>query len=159
MNLELTYTVHDQPIVSREGVLDAFDRLPADTFSEKVAYLARHMKTMPQTELPLKHHFSPGLYIREIFMPADTIVIGKIHKTEHANILVKGACLIVNQDGSREELRAPLTFISKAGVQKVLCILEDMIWMTTHVTEETDMEKLEAQLIQPMPNDLLEHAP
>lgn len=97
----------------------------------------------------MKHHFSPGLYLREIFMPADTVVIGRVHKTEHFNILVKGAALIVHDDFHTEELRAPMVFVSKAGVQKALLILEDMIWMTTHVSEETDLEKLEAQLVEP----------
>jgi hypothetical protein len=82
-------------------------------------------------------------------MPAGTVVIGKIHRTEHFNVLIQGACLIVHDDGRREELRAPLTFVSKAGVQKVLVILEDTIWQTIHPTTETDFERLEAELIQP----------
>lgn len=113
---------------------------------------------MPQVECPLEHHFAPGLYLRQIFMPADTVVIGRIHKTEHFNILVQGACLIVHDDGSREELRAPKVFVSKAGVQKTLYVLEDMIWMTTHVTEETDMEMLDSMLVEPAPVLMLEDA-
>jgi hypothetical protein len=135
------------------GTPDLFRGMPALPFRERVHALARHMKELEQTPLPVKHHFSPGLYIREIFMPAGTIVIGKIHKTEHANILVQGACLIVHGDDDREELRAPRVFVSHAGVQKVLYIVEDMIWMTTHVTTETDLKKLEALLIEPMPFD------
>lgn len=141
------------------GEIPAFnllERVELPTFRDKVSYLAYRMKEVEQTDLPVKHHFSPGLYLREIFMPAGTVVIGKIHKTEHFNILVKGACLIIHDDYRREELRAPAVFVSKAGVQKVLYILEDMIWMTTHVTEETDMGKLEELLITPMPPDPLE---
>lgn len=82
-------------------------------------------------------------------MPADTVVIGKVHRTEHFNVLIQGACLIVHDDGSREELRAPMTFVSQAGVQKVLYIIEDMIWQTIHVTTETDMTKLEAAIVEP----------
>lgn len=121
-----------------------------ESFSNKIAAIVGELKTHEQTECPVTHRFAPGVYLREIFMPADTVVIGKIHKTEHFNILIKGACLIVHDDGRREELRAPMTFVSKAGVQKVLYILEDMIWQTVHVTAEMDMEKLEAELIEPM---------
>jgi hypothetical protein len=123
---------------------------------EQVADMARLMAKMPQTECPVTHRFAPGVYLREISMPADTIVVGKIHKTEHFNILLQGACLIVHDDGRREELRAPMTFVSKAGVQKVLYILEDMIWQTVHVTPETDLMKLEAELIEPQPAEALE---
>lgn len=126
---------------------------------ERVSALVQQMAKMPQVECPLRHHFSPGLYLREIFMPADTVVIGRVHKTEHFNVLVQGACLIIHADGSREELRAPMVFVSKAGVQKTLYILEDMIWMTTHVTEETDLEKLDPMLVEPAPVLLLEKTP
>lgn len=116
----------------------------------KVTTLVHEMSKFPQVECPVKHHFSPGLYMREIFMPAGSIVIGKVHKTEHFNIIMQGACYIVHDDGSHEELRAPMTFVSKGGVQKVLVITEDMIWLTTHVTEETDVQKIEAQIIEPL---------
>ncbi len=132
------------------------ERADEMSHAEQVTYLVNEMAKLPQIPCPLKHHFAPGLYLREIFMPADTIVIGRVHKTEHFNILVKGACLIVHDDGSREELRAPMVFVSKAGVQKVLHIIEDMIWMTTHVSDETDLETLDAMLVEPAPRILLE---
>lgn len=118
-------------------------------FQLKVAELGGELAKFEQVQCPLTHHFAPGVYLREIFMPADTVVIGKIHKTKHFNVLIKGACLIVHEDGRREELRAPLTFVSEAGVQKVLYILEDMIWQTIHPTNETDMEKLAEELVEP----------
>jgi hypothetical protein len=121
------------------------------SYREKIAALVDVMRRMEQVECPVTHHFSPGLYLREIFMPAGTTVVGRVHKTEHFNILVKGRCVIVHDDFRREELVAPMVFVSKAGVQKTLHILEDMIWMTTHVSEETDLEKLEALLVDPKP--------
>lgn len=113
-----------------------------------VTQLVQELSSLPQVDCRIAHHFSPGLYMREIFMPADTIVIGKVHKTEHFNILVKGSCFIVHDDGSHDLLRAPMTFVSKAGVQKTLYIVEDMIWMTTHVTDETDVSVIESQIIE-----------
>lgn len=123
---------------------------------EQIAALVKEMKRHPQLDCPVVHRFAPGVYLREIHMPADAIVVGKIHKTEHFNILIKGACLIVHDDGRREELKAPMTFVSKAGVQKVLYIIEDMIWQTVHVTPETDLVKLEAELIEAQPIEALE---
>jgi len=117
--------------------------------AELVNRAVQEFSKLPQTECPVTHRFAPGVYLREIAMPAGTVVIGKIHRTEHFNVLIRGACLIVHDDGSREELRAPMSFVSKAGVQKVLYILEDMIWQTIHPTMETDLARLEAELIQP----------
>jgi len=125
---------------------DSHDLVP---FKDKVSEVGRCLSKLQQTQCPVTHRFAPGVYLREIFMPADTVVIGKVHKTEHFNVLIKGACLIVHDDGRREELRAPMTFVSGAGVQKVLYITEDMIWQTIHVTPETDMAKLEEMIVEP----------
>jgi hypothetical protein len=121
------------------------------THGEKITFIVQELQEMDQVECPVQHRFAPGVYLREIFMPAGTVVIGKIHKTEHFNIIDKGRCLIVHDDGTRDELCGPMTFVSKAGVQKVLYILEDTLWKTIHVTEETDLVKLESLLIEPPP--------
>lgn len=118
------------------------------THAQKIAFLVRELGTREQVECPLKHYFAPGVYLREIFMPAGTIVIGKIHKTEHFNLIERGSCFILHPDGSHEKLIAPSVFVSKAGVQKVLYILEDMVWRTIHVSAERDLEKLESELIE-----------
>lgn len=106
------------------------------------------MGKLPQVRMPLKHYFAPGVYIREILMPAGTYVIGKIHKTEHFNIIQKGRLNLVNEDGSATELCGPTTFVSGAGVQKAMYILEDTIWSTVHITNERNMEALEAEIIE-----------
>lgn len=118
-------------------------------FKDHVSELGHAMARMPQVQCELTHRFAPGVYLREIKMPAGTVVIGKVHRTEHFNVLIQGACLIVHDDGRREELRAPMTFVSKSGVQKVLYILEDMIWQTIHPTDETDMAKLDEMIVEP----------
>ena len=38
---------------------------------------------------PLTHSFSSGIYVREIFIPAGMFVVGKIHKHDHPNFLLK----------------------------------------------------------------------
>jgi hypothetical protein len=121
----------------------------APAWREKVSVLIKGMAEMPQAKCPLKHYFAPGVYIREIFMPKDSAIIGKIHKTEHFNIIQQGCVTLIGADGDRTMLRAPYTFVSKPGVQKVLYIHEDTIWSTVHLTEERDLEKLEAALIEP----------
>lgn len=131
------------------SVLKVLDSAPSHlTWREKIAFLVRHFGAETQVDCPLKHHFAPGVYIREIFMPAGAIVLGKIHKTEHFNIVQQGRLLIFSEEGAHE-IKAPCTFVSKPGVQKVLYIAEDTVWSTVHLTEERDLEKLEAALIEP----------
>lgn len=124
------------------------DSLPATAeWRDKIALLMRTFGKLDQVDCPLKHHFAPGVYIREIFMPAGSIVIGKIHKTEHVNIIQRGRVRVFQEAGQME--LGPCTFVSKAGVQKVLYILEDTVWSTVHVTDNRDLASLEAELIEP----------
>jgi len=146
----------DIEIADNGQIVERAEGMPTFSMREQLADIVREGQKLPQVECPVTHRFAPGVYLREIFMPANTRVIGKIHKTEHFNILIQGACLIVHDDGRREILQAPMTFVSKAGVQKVLLILEDMIWQTVHVTPEIDLAKLESELIEPAPIEALE---
>lgn len=100
-------------------------------------------------DTPLKHHFLPGLYIREILMPVGpggTVIIGHLHKTRHFNIVLKGKARVLI-DGKVRTIEAPAVFVSEPGVRKVLNILEDMTWCTVHLTSETDVAKLEEELV------------
>ena len=109
---------------------------------------AEHLQ-LPQVECPVTHRFAPGVYLREIHMPAETFVIGHKHNTTHFNIIIQGSCL-VSIDGKARTLKAPETFVSEAGVRKVLYTLEDMIWQTVHVNpdDEQDIPTLESRYIE-----------
>ena len=102
----------------------------------------------PQVECPVTHNFAPDIYIREIFMPADTVVIGHKHLTEHFNVILKGKCRVMIGDVV-EELTAPCTFVSGAGSQKIVNVLEDCIWQTVHsnTDNENDIETLESRYV------------
>lgn len=92
---------------------------------------------------PLTHKFAPGVYVREIFIPKGTCVVGKIHKHEHPNFLMSGDVLVVTEGEGRQHLKAPLSMISKAGTKRIVFALEDTVWITVHATEETDLKKIE----------------
>lgn len=113
-------------------------------YLEEVYAIQDFCKKQEQIEMPVVHEFAPGVYIRTIFMPAGTFVMGKSHKTEHFNIIETGKCKLM-MDGEMSIIEAPDRFVSKAGVKKILYIIEDMTWSTVHVTNETDLEKLEAE--------------
>lgn len=108
--------------------------------------MVKVMEQLPQVEAPVKHHFSKGVYAREIFMPRDSIVIGKIHKTRHLNIISQGKCRVATPTRTFDVV-APYTFESFEGEQKVVFMLEDVVWTTIHLTNETDLDKIEQECI------------
>jgi quercetin dioxygenase-like cupin family protein len=87
---------------------------------------------------PLTHTFADGVYVREIFIPKGTVVVGKIHRFSHPNFLMRGEVIVVTEDGGREHLTAPRAMISPAGTKRAVYALEDTVWITVHVTTETD---------------------
>lgn len=129
----------------------AFETAPRD----KIMALQAAVDQCPSTlaELVPKHHFAPGSYARELFVPAGRIVVGKIHKHAHVNVLSQGHCTVFTEDGL-VELQAPLTFVSSPGTKRVVLTHTDIVWTTVHVTNETDLAKLEAELIVPSYDEL-----
>lgn len=99
--------------------------------------------------LPLKHTFAEGVYVREIFIPKGSVLTGKIHRHSHPNFLMQGEVIVVTEFGGREHLKAPMSMISKAGTKRAILALEDTVWVTVHVTPETDLNKIEDYVIAP----------
>jgi hypothetical protein len=93
---------------------------------------------------PLRHWLAPGVYAREIHLPAGTIVVGRIHRHRHFNIISKGKISCLTEFGV-ETMTAPASFISEAGTKRVVYTHEDAIWTTIHSnpTDEQDLSKLE----------------
>jgi hypothetical protein len=102
---------------------------------------------------PVNNYHCEGNYAREIFIAKDTCVIGKIHRHEHINVISKGSCFVVTEDG-KERLEAPLTFISKPGIKRAVYAIEDTVWTTIHPTQSTNLEEIEAEVIAPTYDDL-----
>jgi hypothetical protein len=110
---------------------------------QKIQILEAEFLKQPQADCPVVHRFGPGIYIREVTIPADTFSIGHRQTTTHLNIMLAGRVTMVNEDGSHTELAAPQTFVTGPG-RKIGYIHETMVWQNVYATDETDVEKLEA---------------
>lgn len=113
---------------------------------ECIETLESGMLQFPQAVCNVRHIFGPGLYIRELTIPADTYAIGHYQKTVHMNVMVKGRVTVINNDGSKTELIAPVTFIGQPG-RKIGYVHEEMVWLNVYATTETDVDKLEAMFL------------
>lgn len=111
--------------------------------AEAIEALEEHMLGLPQVECPVVHHFGPGIYIREVTLPAGVLAIGHAQRYEHLNIMLRGAVVIIGEDGNPNTLRAPLIFTGKPG-RKVGYVIEETVWQNVYATEERDIDTLEA---------------
>ena len=99
-------------------------------------------KVCEEGDLPLKHTFTPGLYIRQIFIPARTILTSRIHLTEHPYVISKGDISVWTKEVGTVRLRAPYSGVTRPGTRRLLFAHEDTIWTTYHPTMETDVDAI-----------------
>lgn len=119
---------------------------------EQIERLQAEMVQMPQAEgLVTEHYFSGGMYCRKLFRPAGTVIVGKTHKFDHLFICVSGEIIAWSENGMRT-LKPGDVIESKAGTKRVTLATMDSIGMTVHKTEKTDLDEIEAEIIEP--NDL-----
>jgi hypothetical protein len=106
----------------------------------------------------LKHYFTPVddkygccTYAREMFIPKGTLIIGKIHRHQHLNIISQGRVSVMTEFG-KVFMQAPCTFISEVGLKRAVVAEEDTIWTTVHLTSknsEDDLAEIEDEVIAP----------
>lgn len=86
-----------------------------------------------QVLCPVKHLFTPKMYIREVVMPADTVAVSKIHNSCHPFVVSKGRYAVYNSENNETVLiEAPFTGMTKPGARRVFHVLEETILTTFH---------------------------
>lgn len=110
--------------------------------------LEKEMLKHPQVDAPVIHNFADGVYVRELFIPGDSWIMGKRHRYETCNILLKGKLSLYMGAGVPvKTIEAPLIFNSKPGVKKFAYAHKDTIFLNVHPTTETDVDKIEQEFI------------
>lgn len=128
--------------------------LTKEEFRTKILKAQEDMKNLPNVfegkaldELcPLEHSFGDGIYVRKIFMPKGTLIISKIHKFLHPYFVLTGKASVLTEKGI-ELIEAPYHGMTLPGTKRALFIHEDMIWITVHVTDKTDLKEIEKEII------------
>ena len=117
--------------------------------------LEKTMLSMEQLPLDVTHHFSKGVYAREMLIPKGTILTGKMHKHNHLNVVLYGDIEVATEEGSKR-ITGHCIFESVAGTKRAGFAHEDTLWLTIHPTEETELDKVEADVIADDPIKYLE---
>lgn len=114
------------------------------------------LENFPIINCPLVHRFTKGLYVREIFMPAGSLITSKIHKTQHQFFILKGAVSVWTNEGEEVYLEAPYIGITEPGTRRLLFIWEDCIWATSHPNPDNEtVEEIEERILEKYDNPLL----
>jgi hypothetical protein len=115
---------------------------------EQIERLQAEMIKYPQAELQTEHFFSSGMYCRRVYRPAGTLIVGKVHKEPHFFLCAKGEIIAWTENGMKR-LQAGDVVESKPGTKRVTLAVTDAIGITIHRTDKTDLDEIEAELIEP----------
>ena len=97
---------------------------------------------------PLKHTFADGVYIRQMDMQADSMVVGAVHNHLHVWFLLTGHLMVITED-TTEEFIAPCYVLATPGSKRVIYAMEDSIFVNIHKNPHNikDIKKLEDDLV------------
>ena len=97
---------------------------------------------------PIKHTFADGVYIRQMDIAKDTVVVGAIHKHLHVWFLLTGHVTIATEN-TTEDYIAPCYIVSTPGVKRVILANEDSIFVNVHKNPSNtqDIKKLEKEIV------------
>jgi hypothetical protein len=102
--------------------------------SDKIDELEAAMMVCDPVDCPLNHKFLPGIYIREILMPAGSLVTSMIHKTTHAYFVLQGKVSVISENFGEQYIESPFTGTTLPNTRRVLYIHENCVWITVHPT-------------------------
>lgn len=123
---------------------------------DDVLRLEGEISKLPQVDCPVRHFFAPGIYGREMTIPAGVVLTGAVHRHEHLCTVSKGR-IAVSTDEGMKELCAGATIVSAPGAKRVGYAIEETVWITYHPnpTNERDLDKLLAEIIEDDPAALM----
>lgn len=118
---------------------------------EQILALERQLQAHPEVQIDMhvEHFFAPGIYARELHIPAGVVLTGKVHRHEHFNVCC-GDILVWTEDGMKR-LTGYHRLVSKPGTKRVGFALGPTVWTTFHhnPTDTQDLVAIEAEHIIP----------
>ncbi len=112
-----------------------------------VERLEAYLLQTPEVEILTEHRFAPGVYIRQITIPAGITCTGAACKQEHLSVMVRGY-MVAYADGAMRDIKGYNEWIAPAGVKRVGTAIEETVWFTVHPNPDDtrDLNVLESRL-------------
>jgi quercetin dioxygenase-like cupin family protein len=99
-------------------------------------------------EIPIKNSFADQIYIRQMTMKADQLVVGAIHNHQHVWFLLTGH-VSINNNGEVIDYIAPCYTVSEPGAKRVIYAHEDSVFVNVHKNplNVKDIKQLEKEIV------------
>ena len=133
-------------LASRSKILELEEVLIKNT--DGVDIISDNGEIVHSDQFPLKHSFADQIYVRQMDMKKDTMVVGAIHNHLHVWFLLTGELTVVTES-TQEDYVAPCYVVSTPGVKRVIYAHEDSIFVNIHKNPSNtqDIKELEATIV------------
>lgn len=137
-------------MITRDSIVDDEVRAVAPIDELELA-----ISKLPAVEFPLVHSFTPGIYVRQIMMPAGSVLTSMRHKTEHHFIVISGKIEVISEN-ENEIYIGPFMGVTKPGTKRVLYAHTDTLWLTIHANPDDvlDPDELGESILEKFDNPL-----
>lgn len=96
---------------------------------------------MEQADLSVEHRFVNGMYTREIIIPKDCTLVGRVHKYPYFDIMLSGDITVSGKDGVKR-FKGINIFEGVPGRKRAGYAHEDTRWITVHHTAFNDPDTI-----------------
>mgnify|MGYP000126617364 FL=1 len=99
-------------------------------------------------QLPITHNFADQIYLRQMNMSKDQLVVGAFHNHKHIWFLMTGRVSIKSDEEIVEHV-APCYTVSEPGTQRFIYAHEDSIFINIHKNPDntTNIKELEKTIV------------
>jgi hypothetical protein len=104
------------------------------------------LRERPLVNCPLSHVFTPFLYSRTMFAPADTMITSEVHAEEHQFVISMGVAWVKTREDKWERLEAPHVGITPKGTRRIIYAETGCVWSTFHKTDIYPMDQSKESL-------------
>ena len=136
----------DNSIVTNSKILKLQNTLLKNVDNENI--IGNNGEVVRHESFNLKHTFADGIYVRQMEMKKDSMVVGAIHNHDHIWFLLTGH-IVVHAHEQVEDYIAPCYVKCSSGIKRVIYAAEDSIFVNIHKnpTNTQDLDKLEAEIV------------
>jgi mannose-6-phosphate isomerase-like protein (cupin superfamily) len=119
---------------------------------DKISAFFDVLRSMPQAPaFKTEHTFHNGMYCRKMHIPRGSVIVSKVHRTEHLFIGCVGE-LEVAGEGESYVIRPGDIVCSAVGTRRAVFALTDVVVMTIHRTNVCSVDQIESELMEPCEN-------
>lgn len=98
-------------------------------------------------DLNIAHHFSSGVYARQMHLPAGHYAQSHKHHFDHLSILASGR-VTLEVDGVAAIHEGPACLQIEADTIHTITAITDSVWFCIHATNVTEVDQIDHTLIK-----------